>query len=379
MRQTDTTFTVRDVRGVPVPGASVRIEQTRHHFHWGTAVTTPFITGNRPDDVRFRAELKRLFNTAVFGLELKWHWQDIDPDRLRKARTAAKWLVTNKFDMRGHTLVWGSYQFSPQAMKGKDPTVMRSMIKEHIIHDMTAMQGLLYIWDVVNESMTERDIWEAIGWDMFPECFKIAKSVAPKVLRCYNENTLQQDDGGTSWERVKQRLSFLMRSNAPFDVFGDQAPVGIPLIPMAQVLATWDKVHGLTGRKLEVTEFDISVKDDSLHADYFHDFLTAAFSHPAMTGFVQWGFWAGDHWKAAEGGAISNKDWSPRSSVKVYEDLVLREWWSRKSETTNRSGDTQSRLFYGTHQITVSQRGKPNTVSTVSVVPGAKNRFAITV
>jgi len=195
----------------------------------------------------------------------------------------------------------------------------------------------------------------------------------------YNENTLQSDDGGAAWERVKSRLEMLMRANAPFDVVGDQAHMGVPLVPMTQVLANWDRVHRFTGRRLEVTEFDISVLDDALHADYFHDFLTAAFSHPAMQSFIQWGFWQGNHWKAAEGGAIFRRDWSPRPSVKVYEDLVLNRWWSRERGMTDRNGAAQFRLFYGNHRVTVSRPGHFDAVSEIALAPGAKSRFVVTV
>lgn len=188
IRKGDASFAVVDRTGKPVPGAAIRTEQARHHFRWGTAIDCAYILNNGSDDQRLRAELKRLFNTVVFGIELKWHWQDHDPKRLDKALAAARWLRANGFDMRGHTLMWGSFQFSPDVLRDKSPAEMRRLIEAHIGQDMTAMRGQLYLWDVVNEAVTERDVWEKVGWDMFPRCFFRAREIEPRVQRCYRTN-----------------------------------------------------------------------------------------------------------------------------------------------------------------------------------------------
>jgi endo-1,4-beta-xylanase len=44
------------------------------------------------------------------------------------------------------------------------------------------------------------------------------------------------------------------------------------------------------------TEFDINTDDEELQADYTRDFLTLAYSHPAVVGVQLWGFWEQAHW-----------------------------------------------------------------------------------
>ena len=88
------------------------------------------------------------------------------------------------------------------------------------------------------------------------------------------------------------------------------------------------------------------------------EFLTAAYSHPAVTSFLMWGFWEGAHWLGKEGGAMYNRDWSARPMAKVYEDLVLHTWRTNATAKTDGKGEITLRAFLGTHSITVTQGGR---------------------
>ena len=68
--------------------------------------------------------------------------------------------------------------------------------------------------------------------------------------------------------------------------------------------------------RLVVTEYDFVCNDDELHADYLRDVLTLSFSHPKMTAFINWGFWAGYHWKPE--GTLIRKDWTERPAIKIW-------------------------------------------------------------
>ena len=70
--------------------------------------------------------------------------------------------------------------------------------------------------------------------------------------------------------------------------------------------------------RLVVTEYDFVCNDDELHADYLRDVLTLSFSHPKMTAFINWGFWAGYHWKPE--GTLIRKDWTERPAIKYGEN-----------------------------------------------------------
>ena len=108
--------------------------------------------------------------------------------------------------------------------------------------------------------------------------------------------------------------------------------------------------------RLVITEYDFVCNDDELHADYTRDIVTLAFSHPKMTGFIHWGFWAGNHWKPE--GALIREDWTERPAVQVWRDLVKGEWWTEADVTTDAEGNAAvPAAFFGTYEITVGREG----------------------
>ena len=80
------------------------------------------------------------------------------------------------------------------------------------------------------------------------------------------------------------------------------------------------------GKDLQVTEFDVAVADEQVQADYTRDFLTVCFSHPAIKGFMIWGFWEGAHWKPSA--AMIRRDWSTKPNYDAWNDLIYRQWWT---------------------------------------------------
>ena len=61
---------------------------------------------------------------------------------------------------------------------------------------------------------------------------------------------------------------------------------------------------------------------------------------------------------ASQGGPF-NQDWSPKPSDKVYEDLVLHDWWTNADGATDATGSYPVRGFLGDYEVTVTQGSKP--------------------
>lgn len=123
---------------------------------------------------------------------------------------------------------------------------------------------------------------------------------------------------------------------------------------MSRVLAGWDEVHRAVKRPIEITEFDFTSTDDVSHAAYTEDYLTAAFSHPAVDAFIFWGFWQGAHWLANSGGHSVNRDWTPRPAWKRVTDLINRQWKTSIDAKVNSRGVLKQRAFYGTYKATIT-------------------------
>jgi hypothetical protein len=95
-----------------------------------------------------------------------------------------------------------------------------------------------------------------------------------------------------------------------------------------------------------------------VHADYVRDFMTVVFSHPRVRAFIMWGFWEGSHWRAKDSAAMFRRDWSRRPAQDVYEELVLKQWWTRWSGTTGADGSAALRAFFGRHRAQAEVNGQ---------------------
>lgn len=269
------------------------------------------------------------------------------------------WLKANGIEhVRGHNLVWGSRQYLPQQVYALSKDEQIKAIQQRVRGTVTRFRGKLYVWDVVNEAATNTELWDKIGWQHFADTYKWARAADAKVLLAYNDYNITNESGGSGHrQKVKERIQYLLDHGAPLDVIGDQAHMGKPLTPIQRVLEITDEMARF-GKRIEITEFDASIPDDRVHGQYVRDFMIAMFSHPAVDGFVMWGFWEGAHWLAAEGGAMFRKDWSKRPAQQAYENLVLKQWWTRAALTTDGRGRAGTRAFYGTHTVTVEKDGK---------------------
>ena len=117
----------------------------------------------------------------------------------------------------------------------------------------------------------------------------------------------------------------MLAAGAPIDGIGLQSHFDSNLTPPSRVLELLDQFAAF-GKDLQVTEFDVAVADEQVQADYTRDFLTVCFSHPAMKGFMIWGFWEGAHWRPSA--AMLRRDWSTKPNYDAWNDLIYRQWWT---------------------------------------------------
>ena len=373
IRKADFRVRVVDAANQPVPGASVKIEMTRQAFRWGVAGKAERLVDTvNPDNLRFQAEVKRLFNTFTFENDLKWQESPPDLERLRMVDRASGWLQANGIEARGHNLLWAGPRHLPAGILDLPAPELTEKVRAHTLDYARRYRGQVYVWDVVNEATDNTDLWDKIGWDNFANAYKWAREGDPNALLAYNDYNISDLTGERGHRaQVLARVKTLLDAGAPLDIIGDQAHMEAPLTPIPTFLKGLDEVAAL-GKPIEITEFDLSVKDDKVHGDYVRDILIAAFSHPAVVGFIQWGLWEGDQWLSASGAAMMRADWNKRPAQQYYEDLVLNQWWTRAAGTTDKTGQYQTRGFLGDYQVSATARGKSASAK-VSLAKGGQS------
>ena len=399
-RKADLRVLVTDRLGTPLPGIPVSIEQQRHAYPFGTAIVSSRIV-DAPrvfspesgviyeewlaDNARYREEILRNFNTVVTENDLKWpQWtysettlgiyhQDWTLDAL-------DWFARHDVINKGHTLVWGSWRFTPTWLRDHeaDPDALQQAVLAHIRDIGGATANRTQYWDVLNEPMSHRNLINILGMDSVSEWFKTAREVLPNTRLVMNDFDLVGNGGNP--ERRRQFLEFyqeLHERNTPIDLIGFQGHFWSErFTPPEKIWEIIDEVHNATGLPLMISEFDSNLPNEQMQADYTRDFLTAWFAHPATEAFIMWGFWGGAHWMG-DAGSMFRRDWSEKPNLHAYRQLVYDDWWTRETRETDEQGTIALRAFHGIHELSITHPDYETVSRTLSLKPDGQTLHII--
>ncbi len=354
-RKGNLTIKVLDKNGKPVNNASVSVKMTKSAFAWGTAVSSDNILNTTdPNFQKYRDTLLRYFNKVVFENEMKArNWSRFN---LGKTQKGIDWFKSHDIPIRGHVMVWPSWQHSPHLAQYKNDTAaLRAAILKQIDEQTLTIKGQFVEWDVVNEPFAHHNIMDALGGKkVMVDWFNAAKKNTDGIKLFLNEYTMFHPNGEGS-ENFYNNIKFLKEKGVKIEGIGEQGHIGGTPPGIEFIIARLDHFAEL-GLPIQISEFDITSDDDDFKARYLRDFMTAIFSHPVTTGLVQWGFWEKAHWIPA--GALWDKNWKPRLHGKVFTELVSKTWNTDEQGKSQKDGTYQTRGFNGDYEIKVINQGK---------------------
>ena len=364
-RQGAFTLKVFGADGQPLPDAEIEVEMQRHAFLFGSALQIRRLSSNAAEDVIYREKVLELFNAASNENALKWPPWDGDWGSnfsREKALAGFEWLKANGLHRRGHVLVWPGWSNLPQSIKDLEgnpdaATLMPPLIIEHIDEITQMMRDLVQEWDVINEPYHNHDVMDLSGDAVMVDWFAAARRNLPTAPLFLNDFSILSNSGQdiAHQNHYEKTIQYLVDQGAPITGIGMQGHFGDNVTAPAKVLSLLDR-YARFGLDIKITEFDINTSDQELINDYTRDFMTAIFSHPAVTGLQFWGFWEKAHWRPAA--AFYAADWTPRPHVQIYKDLVFDQWWTRLKGETDTSGQFSDRGFYGDYEVRVRSGGE---------------------
>lgn len=342
--------------GAPIEGAEIRARLVRPAFGWGTAVAASRLLGTGADSERYRQFIRENFTMAVLENDLKWGPFEENPQR---ALSAIAWLHENGIRrVRGHNLVWPGWQWMPRELRGleSNPEALRQRILDRIRATAEATRGLVCDWDVVNEPVANRDVLNILGDAEMAAWFRAAKEADPEARLFINEYDILSANGANVRKQnaYYRMIRMLQELEAPVEGIGMQGHFD-SATPPERMLEILDRFARL-GLPIVITEFDFATKDEELQAQFFRDFLIVAFSHPAVTDFLMWGFWEGSHWKPD--GAMIRRDWSEKPAYRVWREMVFGRWWTDERGVTPEHGAIYVKGVKGEYEITVKAGGR---------------------
>ena len=281
----------------------VHITQLRHHFYFGSAVSASMLMGEGPSHDSYRTQIKKLFNQAVLQNDLKWPIWELRTSQYNQQQTlrALRWLKEQDIRTRGHVLIWPSFRKMPKRIQRLQtkPEQLRTSINKHFRSISGATHGFIDEWDVLNEPFDHHDIMDILGKKEMVHWFNFAQKENRDTPLFLNDNGQLSSQGKTNTPHQRHFIKtarYLLEHNAPLGGLGLQSHFGSHLPPLPTIKLLLDRYASLQGSSgdsipIQITELDINVSDEKLQADYLRDFMTMAFSHPAVRGITFWGFW----------------------------------------------------------------------------------------
>lgn len=362
LRKGDFTVAVVDANDRPLPGATVRVEQKKSAFQFGSALQMKRLVNDSADNRIYRQKVLELFNAASTENDLKWPaWAGEWGSRNAKAQTLSglAWMKEHGLHVRGHVLVWPGWNNLPKAIQALRGSPQQAEIPAralaHISDVVGATRELVDEWDVLNEPFANHALMDLFGASIQVDWFKAARAAHQRALlflNDYSNHDASLDAGHVA--HFEKTARYLKDQGAPIGGLGLQAHISAHPSPPANLLAVLDRYAAL-GLPVRVTEFDINTDDEELQADYTRDFLIAMYSHASVVGVQLWGFWESAHWIPR--GAMYRPDWSEKPNARAYQSLVLNEWRTRAEGTTDSAGNWHGRGFFGDYVVTVAHNG----------------------
>lgn len=366
VRKADLAVQVVDQAGRAIDGAVVYVRQTEQAFKFGTAVNANLLLSSGADADKYRAVLLQLFNTATIESQLKWQPYENDPAR---GQNSVNWLVANGLYVRGHTIIWPRRDNMPadvwatydqiNAAQGADAAAdyLEAAINARIAEMITTFNGIITEWDVMNEPYSNHDVMDILGPDIVTKWYELVGQYDPTVLRFLNDYEIFARNGLNTAHRADfDAWLEQLTAAGVLDGIGEQSHYTTSNLTDIPVLGDLLNTYGAYGLPIAITEFDFTTTDQQLQADYLRDYMTMVFSNPAATEFVQWGFWAGSHWRPDA--ALFNFDWTLKPNGQAYQDLVFGDWWTDTRGTSAWGGSFSTRAFQGEYEVVVEYNGQ---------------------
>jgi endo-1,4-beta-xylanase len=357
-RKADLSMIVKGEDGQPLAETEVKLSLRRHAFGFGSAVVAKRFSGESEDDRRYREIVDKLFSIVVFENDLKdGNWPP-DFDAGRKSSRNAEldkafaWFAERHIAVRGHYLMQVATPFNLHDIK--DNAEIRQRTLDSVKERMAFVKDRVIEWDVINHPIA----WggadmlnKRLGLEKLDrEVFTLARSLT-KLPFFVNEDQVFRP--GPQHDDTFAYIESLNAEGFTVAGLGNQAHFHGSYLPSPEhLLAVTDRFAKIVPHQ-SITEYDIvTTEDEELAADYTRDVLIAAFSHPAYTSFLLWGFWEGSHWKPEA--ASWNKDWSIRKRGAVLEEWIGRNWHTEVTLKTDESGLVKWRGFPGWYEVSAA-------------------------
>ncbi len=336
------------------PGVQVNIQQQRHAFPFGTAISRKAFNGDMAasDVEKYLDTLETYFNAGVVENAMKW--KNIEPEKdqysFTNADKIADWCAEKNIELRGHTVFWGRLENNwgvPAWQETVGDAELRTRIREHARVVIQRYKDQFLEWDLLNEPVHWKWYENQLGQGIHGDMFRWAHAEHPEAKLYVNDFDIV--NGSSDYVDYVNLIKGWLADGVPVHGIGAQGH----FFRTADASDVWNALEALKELELpiKITEFDAGGRE-LRQAKQLEAVYRTAFAHPSIVGITAWGFWDGRHWR--DGGGWWASDWQPKQASQRYKNLVFGEWWTDTTITLDSEGNGVVHCFQGKYDITVN-------------------------
>lgn len=352
-------------------GATVSVEQLKHEFWFGCAISDQMFNGSAsPSDVKQYKELfLKNFNSAVTENAVKWPSMERRKGEINYSNVDAilKWTDENNIPLRGHNIFWGIHEFVQPWVKELSNDELERTLKNRAETLTARYKGRFHEYDLNNEMIHGNYYEEKLGPDITKKMAQWAKNGDPDAKLFLNDYDITT---GIMLPQYMAHIRSLLKQGVPIAGIGVQGHLHAETFDRAELKRSLDSLAKFH-LPIRITEFNMpgqrskyyndrtvvmTPEEQELTARELIDFYKICFAHPAVESIIMWGFWEGANWIRPS--SIYNKDWSPRPAAKAYQNLVFNDWWTKAEGKTDKKGIFSLPAYYGKYKVTVDGQTK---------------------
>lgn len=348
------------------PGASVKVEQIRHEFWFGAAISSSAFSGrfNSEDERQYKEVFLSNFNAAVTENALKWHAMEPRKGQVDYAVVDAilKWTNENDIPLRGHNLFWGIAGRVQNWQKQMDDKELHETLRTRATTIARRYKGRFAEYDLNNEMIHGNYYADRLGPGITKQMAAWVKQVDPEARLYLNDYDILT---GNRLDDYIKHIRGLLNEQASIDGVGVQGhlhgdsfdPVKLrhALDTLAEeglpICITEFNFPGQRSRVYKRRDLKLTPEQEQAKAKALTEYYRICFAHPAVKGILMWGFWERANWIPQS--SLYLRDWTPTPAAKAYRDLIFNQWWTRWEGKTDKDGYCRISAFFGKHRVIV--------------------------
>ncbi|MGF1449438.1 MAG: endo-1,4-beta-xylanase [Opitutales bacterium] len=343
------------VRVLAKPGASVSVQQTRHHFRFGVNIPSTILRKDfsgkdftKEDADQLLALTKEYFN-SVTPATLYWSsiQKDFDDFGIERTDRAIEWANENNMHVQAHTVFWGSDvhgRIRPWQKEMGDND-LRTVIRQHGYRIAERYKGRIDEYDFLNEIVHHKYYRFRMG-DIVYDMVSSMLAADPNAGLALNEFNIITHAAIDEYIEIAEEL---LDMGVPLTSIGLQYRTNGE-VRLEHAWDAFDRISEL-GLPIHLSELDYVVADEVQRAVALERGMRVGFAHPAVHAMTLWGLWDTVKWN--QDAALWDADWNRLPAGDALHRLLREEWWTQFSGDTNAAGELEVRAFHGNHTVTV--------------------------